>query len=125
MAVSSLDHYTINTADLDASVAFYTEVLGLRNGERPAFGFPGAWLYCGDHPVVHLIGGDRPTNAGTGAIDHIAFRASGLGEYKRRLNALGIPFKERDVPDQPLHQVFLEDPDGVTIEINFRDEAPA
>ncbi len=125
MAVSSLDHYTINTADLDASVAFYAEVLGLRNGERPAFDLPGAWLYCGDHPVVHLIGGDRPTNAGTGAIDHIAFRASGLGEYKRRLNALGIPFKERDVPDQPLHQVFLEDPDGVTIEINFRDEAPA
>ena len=124
MAVNSLDHCTINTADLDASVAFYTEVLGLRNGERPPFGFPGAWLYCGDHPVVHLIGGSRRTEAGTGAIDHIAFRASGLKEYTRRLGERGIPFKERDVPGQPLYQLFLEDPDGVTIEINFRDEPP-
>ncbi len=125
MAVSSLDHCTINTADLDSSVEFYTEILGLRNGERPPFGFPGAWLYCGDHPVVHLIGGSRRAEAGTGAIDHIAFRASGLKEYTRRLGERGISFKERDVPGQALHQLFLEDPDGVTIEINFRDEAAA
>ncbi len=57
MAVNALDHYTIVTADLDASVAFYTEVLGLKDGPRPAFDAPGAWLYCDDRPVVHLIGG--------------------------------------------------------------------
>lgn len=125
MAVNALDHCTIKTADLDASVAFYSEILGLRNGLRPPFGFPGAWLYCGEDPVVHLIGGSRRAEAGTGAIDHIAFRASGLEEYTRRLRERGIPFKERDVPGQALHQVFLEDPDGVAIEINFRDEAPA
>ncbi len=58
MTVRSLDHYTIRTADVDASVAFYVDVLGLRNGKRPAFTVPGAWLYCGDSPAVHLIGGD-------------------------------------------------------------------
>ena len=48
-----------------------------------------------------------------------------LKEYTRRLGERGISFKERDVPGQALHQLFLKDPDGVTIEINFRDEAAA
>ncbi len=123
MALNALDHYTIMTADLDASVAFYTEILGLADGPRPAFDAPGAWLYCDDRPVVHLVGGSTGKDTGTGAIDHIAFRASGLDDYRARLNAQGISFRERDVPGQPLHQLFLADPDGVTIEINFRDEA--
>ncbi len=123
MAVSALDHYTIMTADLDASVAFYTEILGLADGPRPAFDAPGAWLYCGDRPVVHLIAGGTGKDTGTGPIDHIAFRASGLDDHRARLNAQGISFREHDVPGQPLHQLFLTDPDGVTIEINFRDEA--
>ena len=45
MAVERLDHYTIRTADLDATRCFYTEVLGLSVGPRPAFTFPGLWLY--------------------------------------------------------------------------------
>ncbi len=123
MAISALDHYTINTADLDASVTFYTEILGLADGPGPASDAPGAWLYCGDRPVVHLVGGGARKDTGTGAIDHVAFRASGLDDYRARLNERGIAFRERDVPGQPLHQLFLADPDGVTIEINFRDEA--
>lgn len=123
MAVQTLDHFTINTADLDRSVEFYTNVLGLRDGDRPAFQFPGAWLYCGDRPVVHLIGGEGHTSKGTGTLDHVAFRASDLPIYRERLQAREAEFTERDVPGMPLHQVFLEDPDGVTIELNFWDEA--
>ena len=124
MALSALDHYTINTADLDASVAFYTEILGLADGPRPSFDAPGAWLYCGDRPAVHLIaGGTTGKDTGTGVIDHVAFRASGLADYRARLDERGIAYRERDVPGQPLHQLFLTDPDGITIEINFRDEA--
>lgn len=123
MTVKALDHYTIMTADLDQSVAFYTEILGLAEGPRPSFDAPGAWLYCDDRAIVHLVGGARGKDAGTGAIDHVAFRATGLEETRARLKERGIAFRERDVPGRPLHQVFLSDPDGVTIEINFRDEA--
>ena len=125
MPVNWLDHYTIRTPDLKRSVTFYVDVLGLVEGERPSFDFPGAWLYCGERPVVHLVGGEHGTHPGGGAIDHVAFRASGLHDYTRRLGAEGIPFDERHVPGTTLSQVFLKDPDGVAIELNFRDEAPA
>ena len=123
MPVNSLDHYTITTSDVDESVKFYVEALGLSEGARPAFDFPGAWLYCGARPVVHLVGGARRTDPGTGTIDHVAFRASDLRETARRLRDRGIPFEERDVPGMSLHQLFLEDPDGVRIELNFPGEA--
>lgn len=122
MTVRSLDHYTIRTSNLDASVAFYEGVLGLRNGERPAFTYPGAWLYVGDVPAVHLIGGG-PRDAGTGAVDHIAFRASGCEAFTRRLGGRGIPFEETAPPGAGMRQVFLKDPDGLTIEVNFPGEA--
>jgi catechol 2,3-dioxygenase-like lactoylglutathione lyase family enzyme len=122
MAVTGLDHYTINVSDLDATVAFYTDVLGLKNGERPAFQFPGAWLYCGDTPIVHLIAGHESLDTGTGTIDHVAFRGEGLSAYTAKLTEKGIAFEERDVPGKPLHQVFLHDPNGVKVEINFWDD---
>jgi catechol 2,3-dioxygenase-like lactoylglutathione lyase family enzyme len=118
MNVIGLDHYTINTGDLDASIAFYETALGLRNGDRPAFTFPGAWLYCGGSPVVHLVGG-RESKAGTGVVDHVAFHANGLPDFIQHLREHAVPFRERDTPDGRLHQVFLEDPNGVTIELNF------
>jgi catechol 2,3-dioxygenase-like lactoylglutathione lyase family enzyme len=123
MTVQALDHYTIHTSNLDASVAFYVDVLGLRNGERPAFTIPGAWLYLGDVPAVHLIGGDARKDTGTGAIDHIAFRASGLAEFTDHLRQLGIPFEERTPPGTRMRQVFVKDPDGLTVEVNFPGEA--
>ncbi len=125
MAIGRLDHYTINVRDVDASVAFYTDALGLAKGERPPFDFPGAWLYCGERPVVHLIGGKAGGGPGTGSLDHVAFQASDLAEFTARLGALEVPFDERNVPDSELHQVFVEDPDGITIEINFLGEAQA
>ncbi|NQV21546.1 MAG: VOC family protein [Rhodospirillales bacterium] len=136
MAVQSLDHYTIIASNLERSIEFYTDTLGLRNGERPEFDFPGAWIYVGDRAVVHLLGtdgaqkmadggvfgGGQGEAPGTGSIHHVAFRAADLEGYVKRLKAQNIPMKEQDVPGWPLHQVFLEDPDGVTIELNFWDE---
>ena len=56
MPAQSLNHYTIRVRDLEATKNFYTDVVGLKVGDRPPLNFPGYWLYCGDMPTVHLIG---------------------------------------------------------------------
>jgi catechol 2,3-dioxygenase-like lactoylglutathione lyase family enzyme len=123
MGLMKLEHYTVKTGDLAGTISFYENVLGMKDGERPPFLFPGAWIYCGDTAVVHLIG-DAPTDADdTGALDHIAFQGQGLSDFLANLDARDVDYRERDVPATNLHQVFVEDPNGVTIEINFRGEA--
>jgi catechol 2,3-dioxygenase-like lactoylglutathione lyase family enzyme len=119
-----LDHVTIQAGDLDASVAFYEGVLGLARGPRPPFRFPGAWLYLTERPVIHLIGG-RGRVAGTGAIDHLAFHARDVDATRTRLRRMGVAFEERVVPGQGLIQLFVRDPDGVRIELNFDAPVPA
>ncbi|MEX2202119.1 MAG: VOC family protein [Dongiaceae bacterium] len=119
MTVTALDHYTIAAGDLDRTVAFYENALGLVRGKRPDFDFPGAWLYAGGRPVVHLFVADAPNHAKTGALDHIAFRADGLDATRKRLDALGIAYRQQTVPGTNLHQLFLHDPDGLRIELNI------
>ncbi len=119
MPVIALDHYTIGTADLDRAVAFYERAIGLRRGPRPAFDFPGAWLYAGERPIVHLFVEDGSEPTRTGNFDHIAFTASGIDETRRRLDSLGIGYRHRGVPGTGMQQLFLTDPDGIHIELNF------
>lgn len=122
MGVEKLDHYSVRTADLERATRFYENALGLRQGPRPPFRFGGAWLYAGDHPVVHLIGTDAGApGKDTGAFDHIAFAATGIAEMHARLEQHGVAYRERKVPDRELHQVFVHDPDGVTIELNYSE----
>jgi len=119
MALHGLDHVTVNCADLGRSRAFYAQVLGLHDGERPAFPFPGAWLYLGGRPVVHLVGG-APSGDSTGSFDHVAFEADDFEGMRARLAALELAFEENAFPAARLHQLFVHDPDGVKIELNFR-----
>ena len=134
-----LNHFSIRTPDLEASRRFYADVLGLTVGPRPEFAFPGAWMYAGDHAsvanaVVHLIGidrndpqglqkylGDRAESSltGSGAVDHIAFFAEGLAGMVAHLSSKGVAFRQRTVPQIGLHQLFLDDPNGVVIELNY------
>lgn len=118
--VQGLDHYTILTDDLAATKRFYCDLLGLSVGDRPPFDFPGAWLYAGGHPVVHVIA-ERPFKHGaTGGIDHLAFRAGGdIDAVQRRLADAGVPAETRKVPGAPVWQLFCRDPSGVRVELNF------
>ena len=133
----ALNHFSIRSTDLDACERFYCDALGLEVGPRPPFPFPGLWLYAGDtmktsNAVVHIIGidrndpeglkaylGDRDEASlhGTGAVDHIAFFNTGLTDT--RLQRLGLAVRERTVPALGLHQLFVDDPNGVVIELNF------
>lgn len=135
----SLNHFSIRSTDLAACERFYAGVLGLVVGPRPPFPFPGLWLYAGDtahtsNAVVHIIGIDRDDPAGlqqylgdrdeaslqgTGVVDHLAFFATGLAETLDRLRGHGLECRERTVPLLGLHQVFVDDPNGVVIELNF------
>ncbi|MBV9119060.1 MAG: VOC family protein [Acetobacteraceae bacterium] len=124
MPALALNHYTINVRDLEATKAFYEDIVGLKAGERPPLSFPGYWLYCGGQPVVHLVG-HRPENPpieGTpdpGRLDHIAFSAENLRLMRERPNANGISFQERVLPQLNMTQLFFQDPDGIYIEFNF------
>ena len=133
MPLSHLEHYLIQTADLEGTKDWYVRVLGMRAGAHPDFGFPVYWLYIGERDVLHLtqggaavsekrkqyLGQESEATRGSGVIDHVAFRATGLTEMLARLDRLGIAYTERQVDDQGLYQLFLFDPNGVKVELNF------
>lgn len=121
MPLGKLDHITIHCADLARSRHFYGGVLGLTEGPRPAFGFPGAWLYLDNRAVVHLVAERNDGSvSGSASLDHIAFDATDLAGMRTHLTGAGVQFSEQGVPGGQLHQVFLHDPDGVKVELNFR-----
>jgi catechol 2,3-dioxygenase-like lactoylglutathione lyase family enzyme len=123
MHVIRLDHATINTADLRASLVFYEHFLGFKPGWRPPFDISGAWLYPegGDYPILHLIERDKVTPKG-GMFDHVAFRGKGLREYLAKVKAAGGWYLADSVPDTPLVQVQHFDPNQFLIEVNFENE---
>jgi catechol 2,3-dioxygenase-like lactoylglutathione lyase family enzyme len=123
MHIVRLDHATINTADLDASVAFYGRYLGLKPGFRPDFGIGGAWLYPEDesYPIVHLIT-RAETKASGGMFDHVAFRSKDLMSYLAKVKSSGDWYTVTPVLGTNLVQVQHFDPNHVLIEVNFADE---
>jgi len=126
MQLGKLDHVNVRTAQLETMVAWYENVLGMRSGYRPNFPFPGAWLYTGDDPVVHLIGVADPSGAGSESalkLEHFAFSATGRAAFETRLEDLGEAFRISEVPDVGITQYNIWDPDGNHIHIDFRDEA--
>lgn len=138
MSLNSLDHCSIRTVKLEETRDFYVDILGMTDGDRPDFPFPGAWLYVDGTAVVHLVGVDPDDPSGlqeylggeisaealdgSGAFDHIAFRAKEPGTVRGRLKKHGYPYRERKVPNMDLFQIFVEDPNGIMIELNYWNE---
>ena len=133
MPLTHLEHFLIQTEDLDGTVAWYTDVLGMEQGPHPDFKMPVRWLYLGDEPVLHLtVGGENVSEnrkkylgqqstatKGSGVVDHVAFRATGLADMIAHLDAKGVDYTKRQVDDQELFQIFLIDPNEVKVELNF------
>ena len=134
MPLSHIEHFLVAADDIDATRDWYARILGMKSGPHPDFGFPVHWMYIGDVDVVHIgpsaraageiqkkylgrTSGDGGT--GTGAIDHIAFRATGLRAMLEHLRAEGVPFAQRRANGQALFQVFFHDPNGIKIELNY------
>jgi catechol 2,3-dioxygenase-like lactoylglutathione lyase family enzyme len=135
MPVTALNHYLIVSKNLERSKKFYQEVLGLDVAERPDFGFPGYWLKTCDNICVHLASQapnkirdtfllkkhPKGTN-GSGSVDHIAFLAQDPEGVRSRIQKNKVDMHFRSFPDAKLFQIFLKDPDDVTIELNFLGE---
>jgi catechol 2,3-dioxygenase-like lactoylglutathione lyase family enzyme len=134
MSVVAMEHVLVLSDDIHRTRDFYCEVVGLQAGERPPLAFPGYWLYAhsGAASCIHIaerrayaahaagLGLHVPSgDAGVGPVDHVAFRA-GSGNYDElleRLSRAGIEAVTNAVPGGP-RQVFIEDPNGVRVEIN-------
>ena len=132
MTIQALDHVNIRTADLQATVAFYRDVLGME--ARPVPGqtemVRGAWLYDGaGRAVIHVGHKDAryPTDdshpwagtAGAGAVHHVALACHDQPEAEARLTAHGVAFVRNAVPQISLTQLFVTDPNGILLELNF------
>ncbi len=132
MPVTALNHYLVVSKNLERSRKFYQEVLGMTLAERPDFGFPGYWMKVGKDICVHLASQDpnkvrdqfllkkHPRGTGgSGSVDHIAFLAKNPEEVRARIQKHKVEMHFRSFPDAKLFQIFLKDPDDVTIELNF------
>lgn len=120
-------HFNIrcSEADLPAIEKFYGDVMGLKKGYRPDFMFNGIWLYTGDEPILH-VGARFPKGSfvkdkHNGTLDHIAFKASGAVDFRKRLKKLGYEFEEQNIENAG-YQVFMYDPVGTKLEFNFVNE---
>ncbi len=135
MPLTGLNHYLIVSRDLDRSRRFYEDVLGMALADRPDFGFPGYWLKLGEDICVHLAS-QAPNEirdqfllkkhprgtTGSGSVDHIAFLARDPRDVRDRIRRNQVEMHYRSFPDAKLFQIFLKDPDDVTIELNFLGE---
>ena len=125
MEIRTLDHINISTSVPDETLAFYCGVLGLVDdrSRRPDFDFPGAWLFAGDRAVVHLNFVDDDLSGPANALDHVAFECAGYEATRAELDRRGIDYRASERPDDELFQLFVADPNGVKVELNFRGDA--
>ena len=134
MPLTHIEHFLIASDDIDATRDWYARVLGMTSGPHPDFGFPVHWMYVNGVDVVHIgpsarMAGEiqkqylgrtsQASGQGTGAIDHIAFRATGLREVMSHLRGEKVDFRQRRANGQALFQLFFHDPNGIKIELNF------
>ena len=125
MSVRGLNHFTVMSADLEATRRFYADALQMEAGPRPEMGFPGLWLYAAGEAVLHVIAVEEAAVSRNTVIDHVAFSAVGLRETVERFKALGLKHRYKRT-EQGGWQFFCRDPDGATIELDFSsaEEAP-
>ena len=120
MPLCSLDHVNLRTVNLARLRTFYCNVLGLHDGQRPDFPFGGAWLYCEERAVVHLVEvSDPPNPSGELRLEHFAFVARDFNGTMRQLAEAGIDFRVSQLTGSKTRQLNFRDPDGNRIHLDF------
>ncbi|QOJ22821.1 MAG: VOC family protein [Gammaproteobacteria bacterium] len=124
MAIEGMNHFTVLSNDLERSKNFYIEVLGLTEGYRPPFAFPGAWLYTGNQAILHIMAGKPMPPNPAGVIDHMAFTANNLQATVDTLKRHGIQYDLHRLQGLEIWQLFCHDPDGAKVELDFPATEP-
>ena len=124
MAIQGMNHFTVLSSDLNRSKNFYVEILGLKEGSRPDFSFPGAWLYADDQAILHIMAGQSMPEKPAGVIDHMAFSANHLQQTVDVLKQHGIAYDLHRLKGLEIWQLFFHDPDGAKIELDFPANEP-
>ena len=124
MPIMEFAHFNVSTSNLERTRKFYAEILGLKDGYRPPFSRPGAWMYLNDQPIVHIstARSPQPDVKKTDAFDHIALWTKDLNYFRKILTENNIKFVEFAVPENDQYQVFFKDPEGTEIELIFKGE---
>lgn len=123
--INSLDHLVLTIANLDATLAFYVDALGMthtRFGERHAVSF-------GSQKInLHVVGQEfspRAANASAGSGDLCFLIEGSLKDAEARLRAKGISIEDGPVKRTgatgPLRSLYIRDPDGNLIELSVSD----
>jgi glyoxylase I family protein len=125
--LKALHHVGRLTKRLEESRAFYRDVLGFREIQRPNFDFPGAWLYnLGIQ--IHLIvnpGAPDPNGDIQTRCDHLALYSDDLDRTEALLKEHGIAYRTNYVAKTGVKQVFFRDPDGHHVEVATYPPTPA
>ena len=133
MTVKSLDHVDIQTLDVAGTARFFTDVLGLA-ARPPTPGVDPAqitWMWDGqDRPIVHITQpgrtfadeSEKTIGTSTGPIHHVAFECEGHAAMLARLESMGLPWRTREISQIGLRQIFVSEPNGVMLELNYRGD---
>lgn len=144
--ISKLDHVNIVTKNIGETIRFYTEVLGMKNAGLPGgmVSDKNAFICSDDGNAVLHVQGVDPANPqatfdsihqrlgnlrasmeladldGSASIEHVAFACQDYDAVRDRLGRHGLEMRFNDVPQMGLRQIFVNDPNGITLELNFR-----
>jgi catechol 2,3-dioxygenase-like lactoylglutathione lyase family enzyme len=127
-----LHHVNVSSPDLPELDAFYREVLDLgqeptlnqsmlrSDGVRTRVSFltdGTTQFHISEQDLTFGFRANKPINPLERG--HIAFRTDDLAEFKRRLEARGIPYADfGDFAMKGWQQIFFQDPAGTIIEVH-------
>lgn len=132
MPLTQLDHYFVRSNDMERSKDFYCGVLGFDVMPRPNLPVPGYWLGVDGKVQIHMGPDDiadpesfyfgtteKSARDNAGVVDHIAFQGTDPEAIAKQLKAAGVASQTRYFAEIQLFQIFVSDPDGLMIELNF------
>ncbi len=122
MKIDRLDHLVLTVRDIDASIAFYVEMLGM---EAVSFGAGRRALAFGRQKInLHPAAAPLKPHAATplpGSADLCLVAGTPLTEVVAHLQQAGVAIEEGPVPRTgatgPIMSVYFRDPDGNLIEV--------